>query len=186
MLKTIHKITDTVERAQIALGCTTFMIFVTAVICQVASRFFKIPMVWTEDLANYSFIWSVYMGASVIFNRNQHFKFNVIEMKMKGKWHEIYTIIINLAVFIFCAIVFCYGIQLVQNFWGYKWNSIPQLRMGYHWICVPIMGLTMSVYAVGHIAEAVGNLKNKTFHNFDLLQSIEETEHINLEGGDVQ
>lgn len=184
MLKIIHKITNTIERIQIGLGCVTFMVFLISAICQVISRLIKVPMVWTEDLANYSFIWTVFMGASVIFKRNQHFKFNVVEMKMKGVWHEVYNILVNAAILIFCAIVFRYGIQLVQSFWNYKWNSIPQLRMGYHWLCVPLMGSTMSLYAVGHIAEAISNIKNKTYHDLDLMESIEETEHVDIEGGE--
>lgn len=184
MLKATEKITGTLEKLQIGLGCVTFLVFLTSAVFQVISRLIKVPMVWTEDMANYSFIWTVFMGAAVIFKRNQHFKFNVVEMKMKGVYHEYYDIAINAAILIFCANVCIYGIQVTQKFWNNKWNSIPSLKMGYTWLCVPLVGLTMSIYAIGHIVECLDHIQRKEYREFNLMESIEETEHVEVKGGE--
>ncbi len=183
-MKTLNKITSTVEKLQIILGSVNFTIFVIAVVCQVTSRMIAIPMTWTEDLANYNFIWAIFMGASVILNRNQHFRFTAVEALFKKKWHEIYNIFIYLGIMIFSAFILVYGIELTITFWDYTWNSIPSFKMGYHWLCVPIMGATMTWYSFSHILNHVSNIKNKKYKDFNVIESLEETEHINIEGGE--
>lgn len=185
MYKIIQKFTSGVEKFQIVLGCATFTMFLIAAVCQVTSRLIKVPMVWTEDVANYSFIWSVFMGGSVILLRKQHFKFTFVETKLKKAPKELYNVAIYGLILAFCVLITVYGVQLVTSFWNYRWNSLPALRMGYHWLCVPIMGFCMSVYSIQHIVTALENIRTKNFTEFDLLKSIEETENVEIraEGG---
>ena len=163
MQKALHKITDGLERVQIVVGCIMFVIFLVAVVIQVGSRIMKISLPWTTEVATYSFIWTVYNAAAVMFKRNEHFKFTIIEDKIKGQAHEIYDILINIVICIFCILTAYYGIQLVQRFWTYHWNTLPFMRNGYHWLCVPIMGGSMAIYAIEHIIDSVFNIQNKTY-----------------------
>ena len=70
------------EKIQLMLGVVFNSLFVTILI-QIFARYFGIPVIWTEEVSNYSFIWSVFMGASAMVNRKGHFKFNFLLLKLK-------------------------------------------------------------------------------------------------------
>ncbi len=101
------------------------------------------------------------MGASVMLNRREHFRFDLFSRKLKGK-SKIYLDIVNDGIlFSFNAAIFYYGLQALQNFWDYNWVSLPMISMRYVWISVPIMGLTMAIYTFAHLMEHIQRLKVK-------------------------
>jgi TRAP-type C4-dicarboxylate transport system permease small subunit len=149
------------ERVQLTIGVLSLTIFFTAIIIQIFTRHYGIPIIWTEEVANYSFIWAVFMGAAVMVNRREHFNFDFILKKLKGK-PRVYLRIINDSVLImFNAAIFYYGLEAVNSFWNYNWASLPMLKMGYVWISLPIMALTMSIYSLAHLVKSIKELMAK-------------------------
>jgi TRAP-type C4-dicarboxylate transport system permease small subunit len=139
------------ERIQIIVGVMFLSIFFIAILIQISSRYLGISIIWTEEVANYSFIWAVFMGAAIMINRREHFNFDFLLLKLKGNSRS-YLIIFNDSVLlIFNAAILLYSLQAVQSFWNYNWVSLPFLKMGYVWISIPIMALTMMIYTVGHL-----------------------------------
>ena len=72
-MERIRKIHSVVEKAQIILGTIFISIFLLTILLQIGSRIFKISITWSEDVAKYSFVWAVFMGASWAVGSNQHF-----------------------------------------------------------------------------------------------------------------
>ncbi|WLR61826.1 TRAP transporter small permease [Guptibacillus hwajinpoensis] len=85
---------------------------------------------WTEEVATYSFIWAVFMGASVMLNRREHFKFDLLLNKLTGKSKNSLYLINDLILLVFSTGLFYLGIEAVQNFWNYTWVSIPGNKNG--------------------------------------------------------
>ncbi|MDK2798710.1 MAG: TRAP-type transport system small permease protein [Clostridiales bacterium] len=150
-----------IEKVQLTVGVIALSVFLIAILIQVFARYFGIPVIWTEEVANYSFIWAVFMGASVMLNRRQHFKFDLFSQKLKGKSRTYLNIFNDSILLIFNLAIFYYGIITVKNFWNYNWVSLPMIKMGYVWISIPIMGLTMSIYTLGHMMCSIKELKGK-------------------------
>lgn len=149
------------EKIQLAVGVTSLSIFFIAIIIQIFSRYLKIAVIWTEEVANYSFIWAIFMGAAVMLNRRDHFNFDFILNKLTGK-KRIYLSIFNDTVLIlFNIAIFYYGLEAVQSFWNYNWVALPFMKMGYVWISIPIMGLTMCIYSISHLINHFKLLKGK-------------------------
>lgn len=147
------------EKIQLTIGVLSLSIFFTAIIIQITTRHLGIPVIWTEEVANYSFIWSVFMGAAVMLNRKEHFSFDFFLQKLKGVSKTILLIVIDTIVLLFAAALFYYGIEAVKNFWNYNWVSLPALKMGYVWISIPIAGLTMAIYSLNHLISSFKELK---------------------------
>jgi TRAP-type C4-dicarboxylate transport system permease small subunit len=121
----------------------------------------KIPLLWTEELANYSFIWAVFMGASAMVCHRAHFCFTFFRDRFKGRSGAAYDIFVSLIVLSFTVPIFFYGIMVVRTFWNYNWISLPWVKMGYTWLCLPVMGFTMSLYAANQIWEDIQVVRDK-------------------------
>lgn len=157
----MSKFIKLLERIQLTVGVICLVIFFGAIITQIATRYLGIPVIWTEEVANYSFIWAVFMGAAVMLNKREHFSFDFLAQKLQGKSKTYLYLVIDSVLLIFNLAIFYYGIQAVQNFWSYNWVSLPMLKMGYVWIAIPIMGITMFIYSLSHLISSVKRLNSK-------------------------
>jgi TRAP-type C4-dicarboxylate transport system permease small subunit len=154
MIKILAKI-------QLFIGVLSLSIFFVTILIQIVTRHLGIAVIWTEEVANYSFIWSVFMGAAVMVNTKEHFSFDLLLQKTKGLSRTSLLIVIDSIVLLFALSLLYYGIEVVQNFWNYNWASLPAMKMGYVWISIPIMGLTMSIYSINHLIINVKELKGR-------------------------
>ncbi|GHS87130.1 TRAP transporter small permease protein [Synergistales bacterium] len=156
----MKKFVIAVLRAQEALGTFLLAVFFVSIVVQIGARYAKISLLWTEEVANYSFIWAVFMGASAMLYHRAHFSFTFFRDKFRGKNGVIYDIFVCAALLSFTVPMFCYGIMVARTFWNYNWISLPWMKMGYTWLCLPIMGFTMSLYTVCHLMEDLSALKS--------------------------
>ncbi|BCB05192.1 TRAP transporter small permease [Bacillus sp. KH172YL63] len=149
------------EKIQMTIGAIFLVIFFIAIIVQITTRHLGISVIWTEEVANYSFIWSVFMGASVMVSKREHFSFDFLLGKLEGMSKQLLLIVIDAVIFLFSFALFYYGIETVQNFWHYNWTSIPEMKMGYVWISIPIMGATMMIYSASQLWATIKSLKGR-------------------------
>lgn len=149
------------EKIQLTIGVICLSIFFITIVIQVLTRYMGISVIWTEEVANYSFIWAVFMGAAVMLNRREHFQFDLLLRKLKGKSKSSLTIVNDSILLLFNLAVFIYGIQAVKSFWDYNWVSLPFMKMWYVWLAVPIMGGTMVIYTISHLIKTVKNFKGE-------------------------
>jgi TRAP-type C4-dicarboxylate transport system permease small subunit len=139
---------DILVRIQSFVAILFIVTFVFAVILQVATRYIPgFSWLWTEQIANYSFIWSVMMGASVGVRNKQHFSLTVLTDRFEGKTAWINSIQIQALIGFFGLFLSYYGTVLTKSFWNWSLTSLPQVRQGYFWMALPVCGITMSIYA---------------------------------------
>ncbi|TAK82013.1 MAG: TRAP transporter small permease [Betaproteobacteria bacterium] len=93
---------------------------VVAVTAQVIFRYgIESSLTWSEEVARYSFIWSIFIGTSVAARRNQHIVVDIF-VKAMPSYLQRWLGVANLAVCIAFFSLFVYvSILLVQN-------AIPQ------------------------------------------------------------
>lgn len=149
------------EKIQMTAGVLFLSVFFITILVQIATRYLGISVIWTEEVANYSFIWAIFMGAAVMVNRKEHFNFDFLATKLTGKKRAGLHIIIDAIVLTFALFLTFYGYQAVSTFWAYNWVSLPAMKMGYIWLAIPIMGGTMAIYSANHIIKHVAVLRGK-------------------------
>jgi TRAP-type C4-dicarboxylate transport system permease small subunit len=141
------------ERVQIFAGTIAISIFLITVVIQIAARFLKVPVMWAEDVSVYSFIWAVFMGAAAAVNHNQHFAFTTLGDKLTGKAKNIHSIVIALLMMVFTVAMTKYGMDVTLKFWNYQWVNLPNMKMGFVWMALPITGVTMTIYLFSSLLE---------------------------------
>lgn len=157
----MKRFVQALEKLQITVGVVFLCIFFIVIVLQIITRYMGISVIWTEEVANYSFIWAIFMGAAVMVNRREHFNFDFFLRKLQGKKKDSLNIFNDLVLIIFNTIIFLLGIQVVSEFWNYTWASIPEMKMGYIWIAIPIMAGTMTIYSLSHLIDHIKSLKAK-------------------------
>lgn len=143
------------EKVQLTIGVIFLSIFVIAILIQISSRYMGISVIWSEEVANYSFIWAVFMGAAVMVNKREHFSFDFLSKNLKGKSRTYLSIFNDMVLIAFNSAILFYGYQATNIFWDYKWVSLTFLKMGYVWVAVPIMGATMIIYSLSHLVKSI-------------------------------
>ena len=135
-------------KTQAFVAIVFLVTFVFAVILQVATRYIPgFSWLWTEQIANYSFIWSIMMGAAVRVRNKQHFFLSVLTDRFKGKTAWLNNIYIQGLIGIFGVFLSYYGVVLTKSFWNWSLTSLPQVKQGYFWMALPVCGITMGIYA---------------------------------------
>jgi TRAP-type C4-dicarboxylate transport system permease small subunit len=155
----VKKIIKNIQKVQLAIGVICISIFFIAIVVQVFCRYTGVTVTWTGEVSTYSFIWSVFMGAGAMTYEKKHFAFGSLGDKLTGRKKEILNIFISFVVMIFSSAILYYGIIITMKFWNYTWIDIPNIKMGYTWLCVPILGLTSIIYCIDHIKEYCENIK---------------------------
>ena len=149
------------ERIQMSVGVVSLCIFFMAILVQIVTRHMKIAVIWTEEVANYSFVWAIFMGAAVMVNRREHFSFDFLTTRFKGKKKASLFFFNDTVIMLFSFAIFFYGLQAMTTFWNYNWVALLIVNMGYVWLSIPIMGLTMFIYACNTLIENWKALRGK-------------------------
>ncbi|WP_106496465.1 TRAP transporter small permease [Lentibacillus sp. Marseille-P4043] len=157
----MKRFVNALEKVQITVGLLFLCLFFLVILLQIVTRYMGISVIWTEEVANYSFIWAVFMGAAVMVNRREHFNFDLLQRKLKGKGKVSLNIFNDIVLILFNIVIFLLGIQIVNEFWNYTWATIPEMKMGYIWIAIPIMAITMIIYSAAHLMQHVKMVTDK-------------------------
>ena len=154
--KIITKVIDIWAKALAVIGSITLTIFFGAVIAQMFCRYLGIMALWTEEVSTYAFIFTVFMGAAALVRENKHFAFTAIADGIKNPLiKKLISILISVIVLVFAYYMFVYGKQLMQKFWNYKWVSLPSMKRGYTWMCMPISAVSMMAFSVESIINQI-------------------------------
>lgn len=141
------------------IGSITLTIFFFAVLAQMFCRYLGIVALWTEEVSTYAFIFTVFMGAAALVRENRHFAFTAIADGIKSPViKKLISILISGIILVFAYFMLVYGRQLMQKFWNYKWVSLPTMKRGYTWLCMPISAVSMMVFSAESIVRQVWGL----------------------------
>lgn len=147
------------EFAELCVGTVFIAIFVLTIIVQVFARYMRITVLWTEEVGNFSFVWSVFLGAAAMVNRKAHFRFTMLMDRMSPRSQLVLSIIINLFMLSFEVLFTYYGWCVAQRFWNNVLVILTWMKKGVVYLALPISGATMAIYTITHLADDVMRLK---------------------------
>lgn len=134
-----------VEKAVTILTCS---VMCTIVFLQVLFRYvFRISAVWTEEIALICFLYSVFLGASIVIVKAKHIGFDAIVTLVPKRFHVLFWLISDLTVMAFLVIMIRSGYRFAI---AGRTNVSPMLRipMSYLFAVIPISGCTMLVHTL--------------------------------------
>ena len=115
----MHRVLDAVDNVLGGIEkliCGTLLVVMSLVIfLQIICRFFRIPLVWSEELSRFMFIWLIYISVCISTRRESHLCVDILPMVVKGRGKIIVKIISNVLCLCFFAFVVYYGVDVIQK-----------------------------------------------------------------------
>lgn len=139
-----------------------FAVLILTVFIQIISRvIFNAPLMYTEELSRYLFIWIVFLGMSYITKIRSNVCIEIFTNKLKEKGKRIFDIIVNIvsiAVFIF---IFFWSVEFVKFQWI---NPAPAMRFsqGIVYLICPVAMVLSAVRSIALIVEDIKVISLKT------------------------
>jgi TRAP-type C4-dicarboxylate transport system permease small subunit len=152
----LEKLQDISEQITKYLMFFIMVVIIIAVFLQVFARVFVlVPMVWTEELARYAFVWMVFLGASIGVKKHMHFSLTFIIDKFPAFLKKSVKIFMTSLIFIAVIVMLIQGIRYAL-FTGLK-SSAPHLgiSMAFVFSAIPASALLMLLYLVIDIKKLI-------------------------------
>jgi len=120
-----------------------FFITILTVVCRV---FLKIPTSWSVDLAQFSFIFLIFIGSAAIMKDESHIKITVLMDRLSEGVQKIFRIIGRLLMISFLVIFAIGAYQNVKFNWTVGLPTVGWMKIGYLYLILLISGIVMIFY----------------------------------------
>ncbi|HEY8344356.1 MAG TPA: TRAP transporter small permease [Bacillota bacterium] len=129
--------------------CVSFAAMVLCLILQVIFRFvLRISVPWTEELARFLMLWSVFIGAALNFDEDDHIKVDILVSKISNeKVRKVIYYLATSVTFIFIASCIYGGFKL-YNLGMRDWATTMPVQMGWIYISLPLGAVMMVVLKI--------------------------------------
>lgn len=142
-------------------GVVLFIGMCLLVLAQVVARKFFEPLVWSEELARYTFIWVCFIGWVISTERKSHIRISLVTDRAGPRLKAVLGIFGDVAVIVFALIFAFNGWRLVNN--NLDIETVT-LFFGFWvvYLIVPISALATIVLATCDLlANLAGTARNK-------------------------
>ncbi len=153
----LTKLNSGIERLCYVAGGTCFLIFILCVLFQILSRnLLPGSYVWTDEVAMFCFVWSVFLGAAVGFRKGVHYVVEILPAHFERS---------NLALALL-ALVLCLPViwVLIVNGWSYadmswrRYSFSLGFPMFYQNVVIAVAGAAMMLFAIELIVRTATRL----------------------------
>ena len=133
------------------------------VIIRFASHYIELDLPrWTEEIARYSMIWLVLLGASLAVRYSALIGMEAISERLgekAQKWLKIITILISM---IFFVIIIVYGFEMLGHV-STQLSPGAKLPMSIPYAAIPVGGVMMLVNSIAVLIETFTGTANREF-----------------------
>jgi TRAP-type C4-dicarboxylate transport system permease small subunit len=138
-----------------------FAAILITVFVQVASRLiFNDPLMFTEELARFLYLWMVFLGFSYITKKGRNLCLEIVASKVKGRKKAVFNIVISLFTIVTFAYIGYWSVEYIKFSWI---NPAPAMRfsLGIVYLVVPISMLLCVIRSIELIVKDVQRLQGK-------------------------
>lgn len=142
-------------------GVALFVVMCLLVLAQVVARKFFEPLVWSEELARYTFIWVCFIGWVISNQRKSHIRISLVTDRSGPALKMALAIFADLAVIAFAVLFVVKGGRLVANNLTVEAVTLP-FDFWLVYLVVPLSALaTIVVTASDLVAVVRGRAREK-------------------------
>lgn len=143
----LRKLNDLIEAALRITGGVLFTAFVITVLFQVISRnFISMSFVWTDEIAMFCFIWSVFIGAAIGYRKGLHYVVEIIP-EQYVRTNKLLKLLALLLGFPLIWVLTTSGWDYAQLGWR-RYSFSLGYPLFYQNVVVPISGLVMILFTI--------------------------------------
>ncbi len=136
---------DVLDLVVATLMALALAVVLVVVLLQVLFRYvLSHPLAWTQELAQYTFVWMVYLGAGLGVRHGVHLRINLLEHWFPPRLRRVLPLF-SAAVCMILALVFLgVGAVMVWLTWPHR-SPAMGLPMGSIYLVFPISGLVLAL-----------------------------------------
>ncbi|WP_368234423.1 TRAP transporter small permease [Anaerotruncus rubiinfantis] len=151
-MKTLKKILNNLEEY---VAIVLFAAMVILIFLQIIFRFvFNFSLSWTEELARYTFVFLVYISASIAVKRGRHLKVEALQALLPAKISFCLWVLANLIWIVFNAIMVVVGFQMASEIFATGQSSpVLSLPMGMVYMIIPVCYLLIEIRVLQSVAK---------------------------------
>jgi TRAP-type C4-dicarboxylate transport system permease small subunit len=149
---------DIVEKVFMFFGVLLLGVFILSVFLQVVARnYLHLPLLWTDEVAVMSFIWSVYLGAAVAVRHKKHY---VVEL-FPESWRRTNTIlnlVADISVFSLMYVMTHHGWTFAMMGFS-RFSTAIGMPKAYFFLSVPVAGVAMILFGIEVLIADIGKTR---------------------------
>ncbi|WP_053363354.1 TRAP transporter small permease subunit [Bacillus sp. FJAT-27251] len=156
-MKVIQSVSNGIFKIEKLLVILLISSMLIAMILDVLFRYFvKSPLVWGQEVALYSFVWSSFIGASMSIKVKEAVAVTLFVQKMKSNLKNAMILLGLLASTTFIIFFFYQSLVWILNPSILLQKSVTtQTPMIYMYLCIPTSLLFMSIHFINWLLEAL-------------------------------
>lgn len=129
------------------ISCLFFTIMCISVALGVFARFFELSLVWTDELARYTFIWSVLLGTVVVFKHKKHIVIDFLSNLFPKAVNTTLQVLIRVGLLYLFYVLLRYGWILTLQTWNVPTTSL-EIPTGLVYLSVPLASSLLIMYTL--------------------------------------
>ena len=149
MNKILKTVFDNTRKYLYFLSVFSIGLMLVIIFLQVVSRYiFNHSFEWSEELARFLFVWTVFIGSALIIGDKGHMAVKLLGEKLKGtKAGIVLNLFIELCSLVFILILIVQGAKMTKVM---MFQTSPALGvpMGYVYLIIPVSGVLMLLYFI--------------------------------------
>jgi len=151
----VTALTRLAARAVDGLAIATFTGMFACVFAQVVFRYFLgDPLVWSDELARYLFVWCSFLGWVIAARKRSHLSVSVAADRLAPNGRALLALVGAAAAIAFAGLLVYYGVRIAARNWDVDTTSLA-LSMGVVYVIVPAAALAVAFHAVADARTAL-------------------------------
>jgi TRAP-type C4-dicarboxylate transport system permease small subunit len=133
-------------------ACTFLLLMSAATFGNVIARYgFDSPIPWAEELARYSFLWLIFIGAAVCTKRRRHIAIDVLVKRLPASLQMICEFLANLCIVTLMGILVYYGTLLTIS--ATQPTSTLEIPTYFVYVVVPLSAFSVLIRTLTDLAQ---------------------------------
>jgi TRAP-type C4-dicarboxylate transport system permease small subunit len=140
------------ERLLDALAVLLFLVMFGLVLAQVVCRYLlNDPLVWSEELARYLFVWVAFLGWTVAARRDRHIAVTMLRDRLPSAGARWMALLGEAAVALFAVVLAREGLAMTARSWNVPSVTLP-VGFAVVYLAVPVAAAVVLLASLGRIA----------------------------------
>lgn len=125
-------------------------LFLVTVLNIVLRNLGGIAWLWIPGITKLLFIWTVFIGAAVLYQRHDHLVMDFFVSKLKASSKRILNIVSNGVFMVFLIVLIVYGVLIVEVRMGIPFETW-RLPTGYAYLAAPVSAILMTFFCTNKL-----------------------------------
>lgn len=115
VIRVLDKVDLALSKLENFICCFLIVVMACIIFLQIICRFAKFPLVWSEELGRFMFIWLIYFSVCVSTRRETHLCCDILPIILHDVGKIVVKIISNVLCLVFFIFVAYHGVGVIQK-----------------------------------------------------------------------